>query len=472
MNVSRQRQKGFTSGSSLASFFLVCLLLLGACNSVASTHTAKPPVRLQKIVDAAMPGDTIVLTPGKYFGNVTLTKRVVIFGQSGTVIRGDGVGSVLMVLADSCVLAGLTIEHSGTMLVDEDAGLLVKSNANVIERNELRDVLFGVYILKAGYNIVRDNTLTGRKELEVGERGSGMHIWNSRHNVFIGNRITDVRDGFYIQNASHTWIEGNESYNVRYGLHYMYADSNTFLYNAFHDNVAGAAIMYSRGIVMRHNVFARNRGYASFGILFQDCHDLRADSNVIADNVVGMFFEASTDNLLKNNIVARNDIALQMFQNSENNVFSGNNFIDNLTPLVIVGKRTGSEWSLAGKGNYWSSYDGYDLDGDGIGDVEMKIQNVFQYLEGRNQNVRLYLYSPVSQALAVSSQAFPVLRINEEADRFPLMQAVTLGSIPAVQVIRSRELQEPQPARHAVVLPLTFLIAASVLSTRLLRGAI
>jgi nitrous oxidase accessory protein len=110
-----------------------------------------------------------------------------------------------------------------------------------------------------------------------------------------------------------------------------------------------------------------------------------------------------------------------MFQNSINNTFTENNFIDNLNLLTIVGKRTESHWSSGGKGNYWSSYDGYDMEADGIGDVPMKIQNVFNFLEGKNPNVRLYLYSPASQALAVSASAFPIIDLSVEIDNHPLI---------------------------------------------------
>jgi nitrous oxidase accessory protein len=213
----------------------------------------------------------------------------------------------------------------------------------------------------------------------------------------------------------------------------MYADTNVFLSNRFHDNVAGAAVMYSRDIHMRHNVFSHNRGFSSFGILFQDCHDMVADSNVIADNVVGLFFEATTDNIFHHNVFAQNDIALQMFQNSVNNTFTENNFIDNLNPLAIIGKRTETQWSEHGRGNYWTQYDGYDLDGDGVGDVPLKIQNVFDYLEGHNANTKLYLYSPASQALAVAAKAFPLMDVTQELDPFPLMRPVRLRNLPAVE---------------------------------------
>ncbi len=391
-----------------------------------SNHIETARSSLQARLDAAQAGDTIFVQTGVYEGNLVLDKRLVLIGQDEPVLRGEGRGSCVVITADSCVLKGFVIERSGAMLVQEDAGVLVKSHGNAILQNTLRDVLFGIYLLHADDNLVADNTISGRKQLEVGERGSGIHLWNSQRNRFAGNVITDVRDGFYIQNANYTMAERNEVFNVRYGLHYMYADSNVFVRNKFYGNVAGAAIMYSRGIRIRHNVFAHNRGFSSFGILLQDCHDSLADSNIIADNVVGVFFEASTNNVFRHNLIAGNDVGLQMYQNSVGNVFTENNFIDNLNPLRLVGKRTETFWSRNGRGNYWSAYEGYDLDHDGIGDVPMKIQNVFDYLEGRSPNLRLYLYSPAAQALAAATKAFPIIAINNEADEHPLMRPVAL----------------------------------------------
>ncbi len=449
---------------------LVAVQMVAAFSAPVTSSGAEKAGRfdLQRAVALAQPGDTIMVPPGRYDGNLRIDKRLALIGVGKPVVHGSGAGSAITVVADSCVLRGFVVEHCGTMLVDEDAGILVKSDWNVIEENILRDVLFGIYFYHAEHNRVVDNDIAGGRDLPLGEKGSGIHVWNSRRNSFVGNRMTDVRDGFYIQFANHTWIERNTATNVRYGLHYMYADSNVFLGNSFCGNVAGAAIMYSSGIVMRNNVFAHNRGYSSFGVLFQDCHGLVADSNVIADNVVGMFFEASTNNTFRHTIIAQNDIALQMFQNSTGNTFTENNFIDNLAPLTIVGKRTETQWNHDGRGNYWSSYSGYDLDGDGIGDVPMKIQNVFQYLEGRNSNVRLYLYSPASQALAAAANAFPVLEINEEIDEHPLIQPVDLGGVCAAQKPPSAGVPTTHAAALWLLLPLAGL---GFVYYRLLRSA-
>lgn len=452
---------------------LAAMMTLFCTGSRAATISHPASGSIREAIASARPGDTIIISAGTYAGNITIGKRLALIGTGKPVLRGEGTGSVITITADSCIVRGFVIEHCGSMLVDEDAGILVKSDRNIVEGNDLRDVLFGIYLFHAGENIVRGNAIVGRPELPLGERGSGIHIWNSQRNRFIGNTITGVRDGFYIQNANFTWIEGNAAFGVRYGLHYMYADSNVFLRNRFSDNVAGAAIMYSRGILMKHNVFAHNRGFASFGLLFQDCHGLTADSNVVADNVVGMFLEASTDNMFRSNIVAQNDVALQMFQNSVDNAFVGNNFIDNLNPLSIVGRRTESHWSLDGRGNYWSSYDGYDLDGDGIGDMPMEIRNVFQYLEGRNDNVRVYLYSPASQALAVAAKAFPIIAINEEVDEHPMMRPIDMSALPAVRLMLESGTspgESPPPGRRLwAAVPFLGAVALSVVYRRISR---
>lgn len=457
------------------TFTLLWLGIYPAGGSTAETRGRRvevpPTASLQSSIEMAAPGDTLMINAGTYDGNIVVRKPLVLIGRDTPVVRGEGKGSVVTIEADSCVLRGFAVQHSGPMLVNEDAGILVKSSYNLIEGNILRDVLFGIYLLSAHHNQILNNDVAGRRHLEVGQRGAGIHVWNSLHNRFIGNVVTDARDGFYIQNASHSRIVNNTCYNVRYGLHYMYADSNVFLHNTFHDNVAGAAIMYSRGIVMRHNVFSHNRGFSSFGILFQDCHDLVADSNVITDNVVGLFFEASTNNVFRHNVIAQNDLALQMFQNAINNTFTENAFVDNLSPLAIVGKRTESRWSVDGRGNYWSAYEGYDLDGDGIGDVPMRIQNVFHFLEGQNANVRLYLYSPASQALAAAAKAFPIIMINEEADEHPLMEPFDVRALPAVR--KARDVRSSpahtESGKVWVAFPLIGLMALGLLYHRLGR---
>jgi hypothetical protein len=66
------------------------------------------------------------------------------------------------------------------------------------------------------------------------------------------------------------------------------------------------------------------------------------------------------------------------------------------------------------------------LNEDGIGDVQHKVQNVFEYLEGNYPRLRLYLHSPAAQALAMAEKMFPVVQGSAEVDAAPLMKPVGL----------------------------------------------
>ena len=127
--------------------------------------------------------------------------------------------------------------------------------------------------------------------------------------------------------------------------------------------------MYSNHIEFRRNAFVHNRGFSSFGILFQECTELMAEENFIVDNATGIFMEALRKTTFRHNTIANNDVAMQIFSSSDANIFTENNFVNNLSPLQLIGRGTTTRWSENGRGNFWSDYDGYDLNEDGRGDV-------------------------------------------------------------------------------------------------------
>jgi nitrous oxidase accessory protein len=414
----------------LDSSWLALMLAVLVTGAQAEVLTVGPPPArfqsLQEAITAARAGDTIRVHDGRHIGQFILDKQLILEGVGKPVLRGTGQGSVVIVTVDHCAVRGFRIEHSGRDLQAEDSGLLLKSNDNRVEDNELRDVLYGIYLFHSQHNVIRHNTVYGRRELQLGGRGAGLHVWNSHDNLIEDNFITEERDGLYIQNGHRNTIRRNRVTHLRYGLHYMNSDDNTFDDNLFAHNIAGAAIMYSKRIAFRRNAFIHNRGFSSFGILFQECEESVAENNFIIDNATGIFMEALRKSAFRRNVIAENDTAMQIFSSSTGNLFTENNFVENISPLQLVGKRTDTRWQVDGRGNYWSDYDGYDLNGDGIGDVPHKIQNVFEYLEGDYPRLRLYLNSPAAQALATAEKTFPIVRGSMEADTAPLTKAVAV----------------------------------------------
>lgn len=403
------------------------LLLLASTSVWADTLTVGKSSRFETIssaIAAANNGDMIRVEAGTYVENLVVDKSIRLEGIEIPTIVGSGKGSVISVTAPGITIVGFKIERSGGDLQAEDAGILLESNGNTVEDNSLSDILFGIYLLHSSDNSIRRNTIVGRQELPSGERGAGLHLWNSPHNTLEDNTITFARDGMYIQSSPGNTIRRNRVSNLRYGLHYMNSDDNKFEDNLFYDNIAGAAIMYSQRIELRRNAFVRNRGFSSFGILFQDCRFCVTEENLILNNAVGLFLEASKDSKFTRNTIAENDVAMQIFSSAEQNTFTQNNFINNLSPLQIVGKSGLTAWQSADAGNYWSDYDGYDLDGDGLGDVPHRICNVFEYLEGNYPRLRIYLNSPAAQSIVVAEKSFPILKGSNEFDPRPLIRPV------------------------------------------------
>lgn len=413
----------------IMKLLLVSCILVFAVSACANTFNVGKGGSIHSIQEAirlAKPGDTIRVSSGTYSGNLVLDKPIVLEGIDRPVIQGDGKGSVVTVTGGNCTIRGFAIERCGPMLVDEDSGILLKSSGNRIEDNELRDILFGIYFFQSNDNLVKGNVIEGRAWLGPGERGSGIHLWNSDRNTILQNLIRRERDGMYLQNASDSFISGNRIHDLRYGLHYMFSNDNRFEDNDFFNNVAGAAIMYSRNIVFRRNSFIHNRGFSSYGILFQDSHHCVAEENTISDNGVGIFMESLGDTVFRRNTIAANDIAIQAFSSATGDTFTENNFMRNLSPFQLIGKVTDIRWTDGERGNYWSDYDGYDLNSDGIGDIPFKIQNAFEHLEGNFPRLRIYLFSPASSALAASERFLPVLEQPKTSDPLPLMKPLSL----------------------------------------------
>lgn len=405
-------------------FALIAFVSVGR----AATHTVGPAAQfqsIQKAINHAQAGDVIEVR-GIYNENLVIDKQLTLIGIDRPLVHGTGSGSVVVITADSCIFRGFRVEHSGADLQTEDSGILLKSSNNRIEQNELADILYGIYFYRSHGNTIRGNTIRGRKELEAGARGAGLHLWDSPNNTIEDNTISDMRDGMYIQSCNGNQIRRNHVSHLRYGLHYMFSDRNVFEDNFFENNIAGAAIMYSNHIEFRGNAFVHNRGFSSFGILFQECNELVAENNFIINNATGIFMEALRKTKFRRNVIAQNDVAMQMFSNSDDNVFTENNFVDNLTTLQLVGKSTTTKWSHNGLGNFWSGYDGYDMNEDGRGDVPQRVQDIFEYIEGNHPRLQVYLDSPAAKALAVAERTFPVLKGSQEIDSAPLMRAVDL----------------------------------------------
>lgn len=386
---------------------------------------------LKRSLDNAESGDTILVLDGTYLGQFLVTTPVTIMGDSGAVLDGNGVGDVLTLAADNTIVKGITVQNSGTRLLKDHAGIKITGNHIEIANCLIQDILHGIYV-KGGSEVnIHDNIIIGRMNIRESDRGNGIHLWQTSGNMLTDNDIGFARDGIYFSFAHRTGIYGNHIHDLRYGLHYMYSDSNTFENNIFDHNVAGSALMYSRDIKLTNNIFAHCRGMRAYGILLQSVDNCVAENNLILDNTRAIFLDDANYNRIESNDIVQNDLAVQINASCEGNSLIHNNFISNLSEVIMDGSAGATTtWSAGGRGNFWSAYEGYDIDGDGVGDVPYQLQSIFEYLELDYPAVRFYLYSPASQLLAVAEKRLPILRKSTVEDPLPIFKQLPNSDVP------------------------------------------
>lgn len=382
---------------------------------------------IQRLVDAAAPGATLRIEAGSYEGDLVLDKPLRLIGLGRPLLVGSGDGSVLLVRAADVAIEGFDIDgRNGGDLGRDSSGIHVAAERVTIRDCRIKDSLFGVYLREANGSLVEGCSIRGIPGKDPGEKGSGIHVWNTVGFRLERNEIVDVRDGFYIQSSSGGEIRGNVARDLRYGIHYMFSDDNLFEENLFENAAAGAALMYSRRIVFRRNRFLHNRGFASVGLLFKACDDVIAEENLLADNARGIFLEGSYRNVFRHNVVAESDTAIVLYDSSGNNRFEGNSFVANLTPLTLVGRRTDTIFD----GNYWSENGGLDLDGDGRSDRPYRVTNVFDHFRGNLTAADLMSQGIAATAVAAAERSFPVLQAIPVFDNAPLARPPLLPGVP------------------------------------------
>ena len=382
---------------------------------------------IQARLDAAPPHAVVEVGPGTFRGDLRIARPLTLRGRGRPRLESSGSGTVVRIEADDVRVEGFDIDGRGLGDLGKDSsGIHVAARRAVVADCRIERTLFGIYLRQADGATVERNFVRGIREKEAGEKGSGIHVWNTDGYRLIGNTIVDVRDGFYIQSSSHGEIRDNTARDLRYGLHYMFSDDNVFEDNTFANGAAGTAIMYSRRIVFRRNRFLHNRGFASVGLLLKACEDVTAESNLIADNARGIFLEGSYRNVFRGNVVAESDAAIVLYDSCADNRFEGNSFVANLTPLFFVGKRTDTVFA----GNYWSDNDQPDLNGDGRSDLPYRLSSVFDHFRGNLTAADLFTQGLAAEALGLAEKSFPVLQAVAVEDSSPLARAPKLSAVP------------------------------------------
>ncbi|HKK04987.1 MAG TPA: nitrous oxide reductase family maturation protein NosD [Gammaproteobacteria bacterium] len=436
-----------TRSSTIWTLFLAVVLTSPALSARAATRLVDGGGQaLQAAVAAAAPGDTLVLAAGDYRVHLIIERPLTLQGRPGAVLDGAGQGNVITIRAPDTTVRDLAVVHSGRNLTKMNAGIFVERKAArvTIQGNRLDDVAFGIWLDGCADARIERNRIHGIPSIRSQDRGNGVHLFNVHGAVVAGNEIWQTRDGIYIDTSNGNTLRDNDIHDLRYGIHYMYSHHNRIVGNRTRHTRTGYALMQSNHLTVIGNRSEEDRNY---GILMNYITYSEIRDNVIEDTARGrafvtggagvigaegkaIFVYNSPFNTINDNIFRGSDIGIHLTAGSEDNAVYDNAFLHNRNQVKYVASRE-QEWSHDGRGNYWSDYLGWDLDGDGVGDVPYEPNDGVDKLLWKYPLARMLMNSPAVATLRWVQSEFPVLRPPGVKDTHPLMHPPAAADVTA-----------------------------------------
>jgi nitrous oxidase accessory protein len=373
---------------ALVGLFTFILGLLTALHTAGAAAGIRENVPLQPIIDQAPAGAVIDLEAGSYSGPVVITQPLTLVGDKSVTIVNEQDQAAVSIQSENVKLSGFTIEHNGSQ---PSAAVQVTGRDNEISGLTIHTKGAGLLLRESAAAVIRRNTVewAGASTASSSQKGNGIDLYNSDNSRIEGNEIQGVLDGIYLENSRNAAVNDNRMIRTRYGIHCMYIDGSSVLNNTGEENMTGAMIMGVKKTSVSGNTFRKqSTNVHSQGMLLYDVHESRIHSNTVEGNRVGMNIAESSDNEIADNELLRNFVGIQMVL-AEGNEFTHNRFISNVIDASAVDSKDNRL-----KQNYWDSFQGLDLNRDGVSDISYAINPFYEQLVSRNAAYQLFFQSP------------------------------------------------------------------------------
>lgn len=393
---------------------------------------------LQAAIDAAPAGATLALAPGEHTGPIAIEKPLTLWGPPDAVLRAE-TGSTVRVRGDHVALLGFTIAGSGQRFDLMEGGVHLQGKDLRIEGVTVRDALFGIVVEKCERAVVRGNTVVGTGLPAMGLRGDGIRLWETRDSLVEDNDVLDSRD-VVVWYSSRNRLVNNRVRRSRYGTHFMYSHENVVAASRYVENEVGVFVMYSRDITLKDNLFAKSGGAAGIGIGLKEAGNLVVEDNWLLANTTGLYVDASPldpahTNVYRRNVVRFSESAIALHSTVKRSEFTDNQFRDNGAVVKVGGQ--GDALGCTFSGNWYDTYQGYDFDGDGIGDVPFEFRRLSTQIEARYPELALLHGAPAMAMVDLVGEVLPLFTPRQlMRDERPRVHPIAMAWTPEVQRAR------------------------------------
>lgn len=416
----KKEERSIAGEVNLVTAAVVFVITLALIPSLSRAETLVVGVKYKSISEAlgeAAPGDTIKVMPGVYREKLMIDKPVKLKGENYPRITAPS-GNIIEVTASDVVIDGFEFGYEGTDLSRTDTVVYINKGARsvVVRNNRMKGVIFGIWNVEGRDILIEDNIISGRELLDREQRGNCINLTGSTRVHVLRNRLDYCRDGIYMEVCHDSEVVDNQIRHSRYSIHTMWVDRGKFNRNTAIGNLVGLAIMYTKHSEVKGNLAVGNQTH---GLLLIQAVRTEISSNTLIGNTKGIFLYNSVLNSLSSNLIMNNQVGIHNWGGSEDNKVRGNTVVNNEIQVKHVSSRD-QYWD----GNYWSDYLGWDMTGDGIGDVPYESNSVVDHILWRYPLLKVLYTSPSLQVLWLMEKQLPVLDVPKVIDRKPFMKAI------------------------------------------------
>jgi parallel beta-helix repeat protein len=270
--------------------------------------------RIQPAINAADPGDIILVSSGLYVENINISKKLTLqgvdTGSGKPNIDADFFESGIVLSADGITLDGFNITNSSGPAYFNWSGIDIRSINNTICNNVITDSENGIIIKNSSFDIIRNNTISNNY-------GIGIQILSSNNISLIGNNISANRNGAILLNFS---------------------KNNSIYFNIINNSYDGLILKLS------------SLNYITNNTIMNSTHKGITSEQAIENYVCGNKFSNNEINFSLN-FYFNNKVCTSQIQRSNNGNWTTNNWsynfgnISNVSPISINPISTDNESS-------------------------------------------------------------------------------------------------------------------------------